>query len=334
MTEWKCFELHTHTLHSDGNFSVAELRSAAGDFLYDGIALTDHNTMSGMDELKTETEETMPVIPGIEWTTYYGHMVVLGAEKYIDWRFARPDTIDEYTKAIKEAGGVTGIAHPFNLGSPMCTGCYWDFKVQNWNNIDYIEVWSSPFPQRHLKNEMAFKWWTELLNKGHHLAASSGWDWHRPEPDKPILPAATWLGLENGVISSAAVRQALSAGRTIVSIGPYIEPVFTRKQSPENQFQEKNFFLPGETLSAGTANFSVTIDENRRKAVWGSFGIHTEKLCLIHNGAQIYSASCGSSLSWEQNVELSPGWIRLEGYGELEGKKDTLLFFTSPWYIR
>ncbi|MDR0731630.1 MAG: CehA/McbA family metallohydrolase, partial [Treponema sp.] len=207
MIRYKCFELHTHTLQSDGEFTLAELRERAGEFLYDAIAVTDHNTQSALEELSPGPG--IPVIPGIEWTTYYGHMVVLGADEYIDWRFARPETIDEYTQAIKNVRGVVGIAHPFEFGSPLCTGCYWDFKVQNWETIDYIEVWSNPFPHSALKNHLAFEWWTSLLNQGHHLAAAAGWDWHRLEKGKPPLPPATWLGLRDGRIDTAGVRDAL-----------------------------------------------------------------------------------------------------------------------------
>ena len=328
MIQWKCFELHTHTCHSDGTFAVKELLEAAKNFQYDGIALTDHNTMSGLDELN-KNDNPMPVIPGIEWTTYYGHLLVIGTENNTgmegDWRFALPDTIDRYTQAVKEAGGITGIAHPFTLGSPMCTGCYWDFKVRNWDYIDYIEVWSNPFPQRRIQNDFAFKWWTDLLDKGNRIAASSGWDWHNLEPGKKVLPAATWLGLEDGIINTAAVREALASGRTIVSIGPFPEIEIRR---------EGKVYYPGDTLDAGTVNFSVTLDENRRKEIWGRFGIKTEKLCLIHNGVVVKSSSCNTSPVWEENLDLSPGWIRLEGYGSLESQKDKLLFFTSPWYVK
>lgn len=322
MIQWKCFELHTHTLNSDGNFSLAELRAHAKDFLYDGIALTDHNTMSGLDELSGEAE-TVPVIPGIEWTTYYGHMLVIGAESHVDWRFARPDTIDEHTRAVKEAGGVTGIAHPFNFGSPFCTGCYWDFRVENWNDIDFIEVWSEPFPQKRLKNDIAFAWWTGLLNQGHKLAASAGWDWHRLDPDKPVLPPATWLGLQGGTINTRTVKEAITGGRTIVSCGPFPDLCLRRGEM---------VFYPGDTLESGGARLSVSVDENRRKEIWGSFGIRTKELRLVQNGSPVKSFPCGS-LSPEENIELSPGWLRLEAYGDLEGESGKLLFFTSPWYI-
>lgn len=44
-------ELHCHSVHSDGSFSVAELLRRAYDDHLALIALTDHNTVSGHGEL-------------------------------------------------------------------------------------------------------------------------------------------------------------------------------------------------------------------------------------------------------------------------------------------
>ena len=322
--EWKCIELHTHTFHSDGDFSLQELCSIAKKFLYDAIALTDHNTMSGMDFSSGEERLALPVIPGIEWTTYYGHMLVIGDDCMGDWRFVRPDTIDEYINGIKESGGVVGIAHPFALGGPICSGCRWDFNVRNWNNIDYIEVFNRPFPHKDYMNDAAFKWWTELLNQGHHIAASAGWDLHRLKPEKQLLIAATWLGLPDGTISTQTVKEALASGRTIVSCGPFPDISLYRG--------DKTYF-PGDTLEKGRLSFSISVNEKRRKEVWHSFGIRTKTLHFTHNGNSIKTFSYRSGDSYEGSIDLSPGWFRLEGYGDLDGEKNKLLFFTSPWYI-
>ena len=112
-------ELHCHTIHSDGDFTVSELQKAAADDHLAIIALTDHNTFSGWDELD---DNIIPAIRGIEWTTYFGHMLVLGANDFVDWRDAQPDNIDEKIKQVKAVGGIVGIAHPYQLGSPLCTG--------------------------------------------------------------------------------------------------------------------------------------------------------------------------------------------------------------------
>ena len=45
---WYPVELHTHTRHSDGAFTVEELVEAAARNGYRALALTDHNTSSGV----------------------------------------------------------------------------------------------------------------------------------------------------------------------------------------------------------------------------------------------------------------------------------------------
>jgi hypothetical protein len=256
-------------------------------------------------------------------------MLVLGADKYIDWRFARPETIDEYTRAIKDARGIVGIAHPFEFGSPLCTGCHWDFKVQNWEAVDYIEVWSNPFPHSKLKNHLAFQWWTGLLNQGHRLAATAGWDWHAPAAKgEAPLPPATWLGLREGEINLAAVREALEGGRSFVTIGPFAEISLTGKNGQSCGL--------GETVGAGSCTLSVTVDESRRRPVWASFGIATKSIRLVHNGTVIKQLPYPQNKapgSLTANLSLDPGWLRVEGYGDYLGNEDKLLFFSSPIYI-
>ena len=45
---WFAGELHTHTVHSDGEFTVEQLCRAAKERELSLIALTDHNTASGL----------------------------------------------------------------------------------------------------------------------------------------------------------------------------------------------------------------------------------------------------------------------------------------------
>jgi hypothetical protein len=325
MIEYKCFELHNHTRNSDGQFTTEELCVNAKKNRYDGIAITDHNTMSAMDDLTPELlARTLPVIPGIEWTTFFGHMVVLGADSYIDWRFARPDDIDTYIEKIKAVHGVVGIAHPFNVGSPLCTGCYWDFKVQNWNNVDYIEVWSEPFPHAHFKNALAFQWWTSLLNQGHKIAAAAGRDWHGLDKGRDLLTTATYLGLRDGLISAAAVKDALSAGRSFVTCGPVLDITVSNGDGSHGL---------GETIKAGEYTLNLSLDETKRRDVWERFGVRTRSIRLVQNGEPVQTIPCDGSYQGTCAVNLSPGWFRVEGYGQYVKEDNKLLTFSSPIYI-
>ncbi len=195
MLRWTPAELHTHTFHSDGSQSLQELAQAARQAGIDVIALTDHNTQSGlMDRDGIEASTGLRIIAGMEWTTFYGHMVTIGLQQYVDWRQVGQGDIEKGIHLVHEAGGIAGIAHPFRIGSPICTGCYWEYPIHDWSQVDYIEVWSTLMPFMKQDSQRAFALWTELLNEGHRLAATSGRDWHRTLPDD--APAAiTYIGL-------------------------------------------------------------------------------------------------------------------------------------------
>ena len=76
----RMFDLHTHTIKSDGSDSPVQLvqnAKAAGLAL---IAVTDHDTVAGVREAAEEGRRTgMPVLPGIEFDTEFdGELHILG----------------------------------------------------------------------------------------------------------------------------------------------------------------------------------------------------------------------------------------------------------------
>lgn len=221
---WLACELHTHTYHSDGRQTLEELAQGAKALGFDCIALTDHNTMTGLqDKEKVEQAAGIKIISGMEWTTFFGHMVTIGVKDYVDWRPVGPADLHGGLARVHEQGGIAGLAHPFRMGSPLCTGCFWEFEVSDWNQIDYIEVWSTTFAPLKNNNARAFRLWTDKLNEGCRIAAVSGRDWHSQEPaDEPL--SVTYLRLQEGdfPITDKAVA-ALSAGRASVTLGPRLD---------------------------------------------------------------------------------------------------------------
>src|SRR3977135_1866630 len=80
-------ETHLHTLHSDGHHGVAEMLSACLSAGYDAVALTDHNTLSGLREANDVAHGLdLILVPGVEVTTFRGHAVVLGVTRVPEWR--------------------------------------------------------------------------------------------------------------------------------------------------------------------------------------------------------------------------------------------------------
>ncbi|MGQ9780142.1 MAG: PHP domain-containing protein [Bacillota bacterium] len=81
------FDLHTHTRASDGLLSPGELVALARRHELAGIAVTDHDTVDGLEEaLAAGEEEDYPVVPGVELTTDYGRFEVHILAYFIDHR--------------------------------------------------------------------------------------------------------------------------------------------------------------------------------------------------------------------------------------------------------
>ncbi|MCU6710959.1 CehA/McbA family metallohydrolase [Paenibacillus sp. J5C_2022] len=222
--KWLPFELHTHTPHSDGRHTLLEMCRKAKELGLAGIALTDHNTTSGMAEAQAATEETgISVIPGLEWTTFYGHMLTLGVP-YSEWRDLGPHDIHKGIQRVHDQGGIVGIAHPYSMGSPICTGCHWEYTIKDWHDIDYMEVWHETIPPMRNHNAPALKRWTELLNEGYRIAATAGRDWHHSsDSDEP--PAFTYIALPDNLDEEhlqEAVIEAVRKGRLSLSMGPLL----------------------------------------------------------------------------------------------------------------
>lgn len=309
-------ELHCHTVHSDGDFLPTDLQRSARDNGLSLIALTDHNTSSGCDELD---ESMIPVIRGIEWTTYFGHMLVLGAEGFVDWRDALPNNIDEKIKQVKAMGGLVGIAHPFQLGSPMCTGGRWEFNVKNWNTVDYIEIWHEAFSKDNYENEKALSFWTSLLDMGYHLAASYGRDWHRPNLTGHF--GCTYIDIDKSV-SQENAKEAIKKGRTVVSAGAKF--FFTVKQNNRE-------YKIGDTLSAGEAEFNIYLDIYARAKQTECRQIVYNSIRLVTNGGDCV---CESTINQSKMIALlEPNhWYRAELWGSFSEEK-TILAVTSPVYV-
>lgn len=78
-------DLHTHSAASDGSDSPAELVKNAVDAGLDAIALTDHDTVSGLDEfISTPSERFLYRIPGLEFSCHYDKKEVHIVGLFID----------------------------------------------------------------------------------------------------------------------------------------------------------------------------------------------------------------------------------------------------------
>lgn len=218
---YKRLELHNHTSESDGSLSCLELTEYMEQDGVDAFALTDHNTISGhrkVQKLLSEGSYHTTCIYGMEYTTYYGHILCFNLTEYVPWdsiNFHKPELLFE---AVKEKGGIAGIAHPFSLGAPFARGCRFEMTVHDYSAVDFIEVSNNPEPGE--VNEQGMAWWESLVLSGHKLAATCGMDLH----GKWELAGQYATFMEGTADGNAAeeLKRAILSQRTWVSRGPLL----------------------------------------------------------------------------------------------------------------
>ena len=70
------FDLHSHSTHSDGSLSPAELMQRAQQAGVDVLAITDHDTVSGLAELIADNSAPLKLLPGVELSTRWASIGV------------------------------------------------------------------------------------------------------------------------------------------------------------------------------------------------------------------------------------------------------------------
>ena len=97
MLSIKPVDLHTHSTCSDGTFTPEQLVSLAAGKGLSAFALTDHDTVAGLDAARRAAQGTdIEVIPGIELSTKYQDKDVHIVGLFMD------DSDPEFTEALKD----------------------------------------------------------------------------------------------------------------------------------------------------------------------------------------------------------------------------------------
>ncbi|MDY6964492.1 MAG: PHP domain-containing protein [Halobacteriota archaeon] len=132
------FDLHIHSCFSiDSHSSIEDIVKRAKEAGLDGIAITDHDSIEGVNAAERYVEENgvdLMIIPGIEVTTSKGHILVLGIREKIPRKLSLEETIEK----ASELGGLIIVPHPFH---PFRHGV----GDVNGLAVDAIEVFNSRY---------------------------------------------------------------------------------------------------------------------------------------------------------------------------------------------
>ena len=203
---WYSGDMHVHSSHSDGRQPVSEIAGAMLANDVDFAPLTDHNSVSGLEEwLLYESDEFLPV-GGVEITTKsalgmeemgigFGHQNAIGITELVGatkpenmslwYRYVFSNWTDVQA-AIDETharGGLYMLNHPFWIdGWPDGTISTWG-KIHDYDAIEIYNGWPDTVGAGpHMDptyggvnvntNTLATQAWFELMNAGNRV---SGW---------------------------------------------------------------------------------------------------------------------------------------------------------------
>ncbi len=306
---WYRGDLHTHTVHSDGGWDVADLIAFALANHLDFLALTDHNTVSGLPALERLCPEDLLPICGMELTTFWGHALALGRREWVDWRIeAGKREMAQIAAEVEAQGGLFVIAHPEAIGDPYCTGCRWLFQDVYPGPARVVEVWNDRWSSASRNDaglELAFEW----MNRGLRMALTAGTDRHHLHD--PIAGQAYNLVYAEE-LTEAAILQAIRLGHVILSGGSAL--AMTARAAGQD-------LIPGDSCQAQAGG---TI---RISAEWGDCPPGS-RLELIVDGVKHETTTGESPAQWDLPGGQT-GWALLT----LRDPDGEMLALTNPIYF-
>lgn len=209
-------ETHLHSVHSDGQHTIREMFEACRGAGYAAVALTDHNTQSGISEaVECAAELGLVLVRGVEVTTFRGHAVVLGVSHVPEWRDLETRGMDALADEVHAEGGLVCVAHPAALGSPVCSGCAWEWAISP-RSVDMWEIFNGSRPNA----EVPLAFWQHLVRDGSTAAPVGAGDVHSIAAAAHAKVAAHVYVRER---STEGVLEALRARRLFSSRGGRID---------------------------------------------------------------------------------------------------------------
>lgn len=335
---WYRGDLHMHSAHSDGGclnlsrtakvpcplfFTVASAAKRGLDF----IALSDHNTMSQVSELRELQPyfDTMLLIPAREITTFEGHANLFGVSRTVDFRVgskAVPDW-NALLADVARAHGVISINHPNRPNDETCMGCGFTPKSPvDMRGFQAIEAVNGTDTER---PETGIPFWEKQLNAGLRITAIGGSDSHIGTDDPRDAFAGT-IGTPTTVVhakelSMEGILDGIRAGHVFVDIEG------TRDRSLDvvaGSGGARAGMGDAIRVPSGTA-MHVTV---HTAAVQG------QRVAVVVDGRPLDAAAgklipSSGEVSFDWNSDGKPHWLRVD----VRSPQGKLLILGNPIYV-
>lgn len=252
-TRWYAGDFHVHSLESgDAKPPLDDIATFAKSRGLDFVLVSDHNTVSQLDFYADAQKKHSDFLflPGVEFTTYWGHANGIGSTQYVDDKTELPPhSILAAAKAFHGQGALFSINHPTLTLGDACIGCGWEHQLDA-AEIDAVEIGTGKFG---ILTDSAVTFWDDLCAKGRHLAAIGGSDDHKAgvgetPTQSPIGSPTTMVYAK--ALSVQAILDAVKNARTVVKL-----------EGPDDPMVElvSSVAPIGDTVSADASELSATI---------------------------------------------------------------------------
>jgi hypothetical protein len=172
--QWYKGDLHSHSLYSDGDSSIADIVASVEAKGLDFFALTDHDThMDGnpvhWSDSAYASNDTV-LLYGIEWTNGNGHANVWASWPFdytAFWSANRNDDPMSAVEAAHHAGALFSINHPVRNA--------WEYPVVE--GTDCVEIWNGPMIVNQ-NYKATHDFWDDILMDRRQVIGVGGSDTH------------------------------------------------------------------------------------------------------------------------------------------------------------
>lgn len=252
-TRWYAGDFHVHSMESgDAEPPLDAIAAFAKGRGLDFVLVSDHNTVSQLDfyaEAQKKHTDFL-FLPGVEFTTYWGHANAIGSTKYVDDKTELPgNSIGAAVQAFQAQGALFSINHPTLALGDACLGCAWEHDLPV-DQIDAVEIGTGKFG---ILTDSAIGFWDDLCAKGRHLAALGGSDDHKAGVNE--TPTQSPIGNPTTMVYAKALSvqgiiDAVKSGRTVVKLKGPDDPMVELVSSVAPS---------GDTVAAPKSELSATI---------------------------------------------------------------------------
>lgn len=314
---WFAGDLHAHTFHSDGRWSVKGIFESANSNNLDFVSITDHNTFShhaDMDKIQKDFPEIL-AMRGEEVTTHGGHINVWGLPKngWVDFRVAA--NVDESAVKVAAEADKLGALASINHPTMDCGGCNWTYG--NWRKLAAIEVWNGKWDEQ---DEAALIEWDKLLSNGARITGIGSSDTHQRPEEPADYPVNLPIGAPTIFIAAIEKNQqslldGIRKGKVFVADNSRLKMMLTANE---------------------TATIGDTVESE-----WGKIIAFKYSLKNFENGSKLWVIAnaqiAKEFLIYDKNYEgeyniyaKQGGYVRLE----VRSPENRMLGFSNPIFFK